>query len=375
MAEGPNELTQPCALATSIVRHARATHASGFLRVVAVDSGRVLGRWEMPESAFRDRDDNPRGGLRGARGASAFGDRLVVANAERLFIFDPSWATVGEISHSLFGGIHDILAEADGIWVTCTSADLLVKVSWEGEVLADWEWRADGELRRALGLRRVPPVDRALDYRDPASMRSGVRNTVHLNGVSRCPAGLLLSFGRVLSAAAYRRARRGRLLGRLASAVGVPPRPRRQRSLDAPGRIPGSSAAIVLLTESGSTSILRRSEDVSIPMHNVLWQDDRVLFNDSNAGALVGGASASAPAIEVPIPGTPSFTRGLADLGQGDLLVGSQAPLALYRVNTHSGAITQTIDLEGQHHESVYSICPLPESFTSAESLSALHRL
>ena len=69
-------------------------------------------------------------------------ERLVVANAECLFIYDSAWKLVGSISDRWMGAIHDILAEQDGIWVTCTGVDLLVKVSWHGNILWHWEWRA-----------------------------------------------------------------------------------------------------------------------------------------------------------------------------------------------------------------------------------------
>ncbi len=359
-------MTESCAIVTTVVRHADSRHASGFLRLVDLETGRIRWRRGMPESAYRRYDSNPRGGLRGARGVSIHGDRLVVATSEQLLVFDRSWSLVGEITQPWFGGIHDILAEADGIWVTCTSADLLVKVSWSGEILADWEWRRDATLRQAIGLRSVPPVDRRLDYRDPETMRTDVRNTVHLNGVARCPQGLLLSFGRVLSPRAYRAARRRSTAGKLASALGLAARTSRPRSLDAPSRVAGSSALIVLLEESGSTRILRRSEGTSVPMHNVAWVNDKLIFNDSNRGALIATAGGDTADRSVPIPGSPSFARGLAHCCDEVFLVGSQAPLALYRVDLATSTITATIPLHGQKHESVYAICLLPPSFCRA---------
>jgi len=360
-------MTESCVLVTTIVRHADSRRASGFVRLVDLETDQLRWRLGMPESAHRQHDPNPRGGLRGARGASAHGDRLVVANAERLLVFDDCWSLVREITQPWFGGIHDLLAEADGIWVTCASADLLVKVSWSGEILADWEWRRDPNLRRAFGLTSIPPVDRGLDYRDPETMRTGVRNTVHLNAIARCPQGLLLSFGRVLSPRAYRAAWWRSAAGRLASKLGLPARTSRPTSLDAPSRVEGASAFIVLLEESGSTTVLRRSEGAAIPMHNVAWVNDKLIFNDSNAGALVATAGGNSGDRSVPIPGRPSFARGLAHCRDEVFWVGSQAPLALYRVDLETSTITATIPLHGQEHESVYAICPLPPRFCRAK--------
>lgn len=52
-------------------------------------------------------------------------------------------------------------------------------------------------------------------------MRDGVHNTVHLNAVSRSPEGLLLSFGRILSPAAYKKAKVASVLGRIAKYIGL----------------------------------------------------------------------------------------------------------------------------------------------------------
>ena len=65
----------------------------------------------------------------------------LVANAERLFVFDASWKPAGTITHPLLGGVHDVLAEEDGIWAACTCADLLLRVSWDGRLLTAWDWR------------------------------------------------------------------------------------------------------------------------------------------------------------------------------------------------------------------------------------------
>lgn len=208
-------------LVTSVVRYSGHEQKSGFVRVLDFDRKRVLMKSTIPESIYRVRDPNPRGGLRGVRGVATYGDRLIIANAERLLIFDLSWKLVGEITHPWMGGIHNILAEEDGIWVTCTSSDLLLKVDWSGNALAVWEWRLDKNLITSFGFRNLPKVDSKLDYRDPESMRDGVRNIAHLNSVYRGPDGLLLSFGRILSPIEYRKVRVASVLGKIAISIGV----------------------------------------------------------------------------------------------------------------------------------------------------------
>ena len=354
------------AIVTSVVRRAGRAIASGFLRLVDLESGRVVMKSAVPESAHRARDPNPRGGLRGARGVAVHSRRLVVANTERLLVFDTSWRLVDELSHPLAGGIHDILAVDDGIWIASTSADLLVKLSWEGTLLDVWEWRRDARLVRELGFGRLPPVDRGRDYRDPESMRRGVPNVVHLNAVTPRPGGLLVSFGRVLSPAAYRRRRLAGVAGYAASVLGLGRRAQGPRPLGAgpPSRIGGSSSAFIALAEDLSAELLWRVDDIDVPNHNALEVAGNLIYNDSNGSRLVATPLAGPSAArDVELPGDPSFLRGLAHLGDLRFLVGNQGPLALYQVDLEEGRVVAEIPLPGQPTESAYGICLVPDNF------------
>ena len=336
--------------------------------------GRVLLKSTLPESVHRRLDPNPRGGLRGARGVTVHADRLVVANTECLFIYDLAWKLVGSISHRWMGAIHDILAEQDGIWVTCTSADLLVKLSWQGDILRHWEWRRDENLRQAVGFRRLPGTDLEIDYRDPMSIR-GVSDLVHLNAVAPGGNGLLLSFGRILSPRAYRRARVLALGRRVARMIGVRPRKARlPRDPLSPTRLKkaDSSSAVVLWPCGRSAKILHRIGETAVPNHNVLQVDDTLLYNDSNRGRLVlersdGGSRQRA----VAIPGHPSFVRGLVQVSEHGFLVGSQMPAAVYKVDMQKLRVTASYMLHGEPYESVYGLCLLPDAFQDPPSCLA----
>ena len=152
-----------------------------------------------------------------------------MANSERLFVLDHTWRTVGDFTDPWMGGNHDILAEEEGIWVTCTTSDLLSQFGWDGRVRQSWEWRCDAGLKKAFGLPDIPPVDRNLDFRDPGVMQGGVQDTVHLNAVTRAKSAggdLLLSFGRIMPAAVYRRQRLRSRPSRPGLPVPFPQRPR-----------------------------------------------------------------------------------------------------------------------------------------------------
>jgi hypothetical protein len=200
---------------TSAVRHVGKNEFSGFLRIVDVERAAVLAVTPVPESSRRADDPNPRGGLRGAKGIGVAGGRFVLANADTLFVFDEDWSQIGEITHPWLGAIHDVLLEAEGIWVTCANADLLVKVAWDGEVLDSWSWRSDPALVASLGFGSVPRFNASVDFRDPRSTQGGVHNIVHLNSISRSDRGLVVSFGRVLDVRTLRARRAKAPLGYL----------------------------------------------------------------------------------------------------------------------------------------------------------------
>lgn len=358
-------------IVTTIVRSADPGRDSGFVYDLDAATGTVLGKFAFPESAYRSRDPNPRGGLRGVRGVAVHEDRVVVANTERLLLFDLEGRPIRNITHPWFGGIHDLHADPEGIWVCCTNADLLAKVSWEGEIIADWEWRRQADLRAAFRLPRLPPVDRTLDYRDPRTMLSGVRNLVHLNGVAPArDSGLVLSFGRVLSPARYRRARFECRLGAVARRSG-PVVSGGRRSRSAVRRIPGSSSAIVRLRSHGRTEILAREKKVGVPNHNVWLEGRSLLYNDSNSGRLtVKALDGRGKAQAIPIPGKAPFVRGLARVDATTFLVGSQGPATVHRIDLRRAVVTDTFPLGECPAEAVFAIRALPEGVAPPSGLS-----
>ena len=361
---------------TSAVRHAGAADFSGYVRVVDLASGEVALKAPIPESGWRADDPNPRGGVRGAKGVSALGDRLVVANSERLFVFDPAWSLAGEITHPLMGAVHDVLAVEDGVWVTCSACDLLLKVDWHGEPVETWSWRSEPSLVSALGFDSLPPLDSDLDHRDPRAAQQGVHNVVHLNAVTRSPDGLLVLFGRVLAPELVKQRLRKAGLARALARVGISrPLPTKPTQVPA-STVPGSSFAVVELRDAGPPQLVLHRSGTTVPNHNVEAVGDSIVYLDSNAGRLVvwDRESASERAA-VAIPGSPSFARGLVRLDASTYLVGSQAPLALHAVDLSAGAVTETVELAGEPNESVYGLEIVPPAFADpppAERLFAL---
>ena len=362
---------------STIVRRAAPDEQSSYLRIVDLDRGRVVATVAMPESHGRAVDPNARGGHRGSRGVSACGERFVAAANDRLFVLDPSWRLAREMTHPWVGGIHDVLAVADGVWVTSTAASLLVKLDWEGRIAERWHWADDAGLSRDLGFRKPPGFDEGVDYRVPA-YGLGAHDVVHMNAVIARGPGLLVSLGQIRSPAAQRW--QGARLAATRAAQVVPPirraigtlRHRRMRGgelreLPAPGKRGASHAIVELDLEAGhpgAARVLWHRGGVSTPKHNLGAVDGSLLFNDSVVGVKAVDLRDGDIAFEIPIPGSPTFARGLCALGKDEWAVGSQRPAAVYRVSLGTRSVIDAIELGGQPWETVYAICRIPAAFS-----------
>ena len=331
----------PRVVITSSIRWAWLSEVSAFVRVLDLEQERVTFVAPVPESDWRADDPNPRGGQRGARGVSVHGDRLVLANAERLFVFDSSWRLVGNLTHLLTADVHEVLAEERGIWVTAAGCDLLLQLDWAGQLQDWWSFRADRRLVKELGFRgSLPRLDPDLDYRDPrVRLEAAPYDTIHLNGLVRSGDALLLSFGRVM-----------------------------------PLEEGSRSSAVVRLPERASrfssrrASIVLRCDAPEVPNHNVAEEGDLLVYNDSNRNCLVAwDRRLGEERCAVVIPGEPGFARGLARIGPSLWLVGSQAPCAVYAVDLERAEIVASYPLGGVENETVFGICPLPGAFAQPE--------
>jgi hypothetical protein len=336
VADRPERLEERRVAITSVVRYSRATEISGSLRVLDLDRGRLSFVTPSPESTFRSADPNPRGGTRGTRGISVYGERLVVANAERLFVFDAAWNLIAELSNELMADVHDVLADERGIWVAATGIDQLLLVGWDGTLVHAWTFRKDHKLLKELGFakRSLPRAEPTLDLRDPRLRGSGY-DRLHLNSLGRTENGLLLSFGRVRSS----------------------------EDLNAE-----CSSALVRANENGAGNpdldVLHVRGGVRLPSHNVAEDGGLLVYNDSSRHQLVAWDVARQEVrCEVPIPGTPPYARGLARIGDELYLVGSQAPLSVHAVDLRRAEVVASYPLAGIQDEVVFGICPLPEEF------------
>jgi hypothetical protein len=309
-------------LVTSVVREAGLDEGSGFLRVVDLDERRVIYCEQVPDPVWRSNDPNPRGGLRGARGMCIWRGMLVLANADTLFFIRPDWTLDSMMTNPLFGSIHGIDADEYGIYVACSYADLIVKVSPDKDrwkPLWIWDWRRSVFARRTLPVEPedFQPAPSGVDYRDPANQRI----TTWLNGVKvyRDKAG-------------------------------------RERLLVCMGNMRGEAFLLSLVPgyDRHSRLVDRHKLIGERPSHGIAVSPQGEIWWADTGRALLCGPLGPVMAEEQPVE-RGGYLRGMTFI-DGALWRGGQKP---FRITDGVG----TIDLGGDDRESVYFLQELPEHF------------
>ena len=381
---------------TTIVRGAGADVPAGWLRVLSTDTWEQLAMVPLPDAVHRALDTNPRGGLRGGRGIASTPDRLAVAINDRVLLLDRDWRLERVLSHPWMGGLHDIAADADGLWASCADNDLVLRIDWEGRLRDTWHWRADRSMRRALGFRWLPAFDRSIDYRNPVA--PGLRVDVgHVNAVAVDDDAVLVGLGLVrvpmpllwpaIRESGVRLATRvglggvaNRVIGVWRRSPGARMTARRpsinltfvmpgQRPIDTagPGE-PGWTWAVAELRRGAGgrlrSRLLARHPAGAVPSHTLIPADDLLVVNESARARVVALERATgAIARSVELPGEYPFPRGLLRLDDGRFVVGRQSPAALQVVDLAAERVDEQIELPDDRGESPYAIAHVPEGF------------
>jgi hypothetical protein len=361
----------------------------------------------VPDAVHRTRDPNPRGGLRGGRGLAVTPDRLALAINDRVLVLDSSWQLSSVMSHRWMGGIHDIAANEEGIWVACSDNDLVLQLDWAGRLRDSWHWRADRAMRRALGFGWLPHFERSTDHRDPLS--PGLRVELgHLNAVACNGDAVFVGLGLIRTpvplrwvAARERGLRAAERVGLGSLAHGAMARWRRSRAARigrrlptgqdlltiTPGQLPigfggpgqpGWTWGVVELRPSAGrrrrgprARLIVHQPARGIPSHNVVASGDLVVVNETARARVVAVDRADRIVHSVEFPGKLPFPRGLLELPDGRFLVGTQHPAALNVVDLAAERIDECILLPDDRDESPYAIVSVPESFGDPSALPA----
>jgi len=340
-------------VATTVIRHsAVGREATGQMLVIDWKQGEIERAMPVPPPKHPSSNTNPRGGLRGGRGVKFWQGRCYVANYDTVYVYDRNWNQVAEISHPLATDIHEIDIGIEGIWLSCSRSDLIVKLSFDAELLGHWHISHAPDLMRRLKI-DVPPLDLDHDYRKHLP---GDLDRTHLNCVQyQADGSVIIHLGKVRPEDLLHRG-----LRRLLPAPGFEAHRMGRFRRKLYDWAHGSASYVVRLSGPGlgNFSVLARYPALR-PNHNGQLLDDGRVAVASERKALVVSESGTGRLLhEIPLPA--KWVRGLTQIGPERLLVGI-APCAVLEVDLADGRIRRQLSLSDHPHEALHGLTVIPD--------------
>jgi hypothetical protein len=357
-------------------REAPLSEPSGWIFIVDLEKPEVLQKTSGLEPPYRAFDHNPRGGMRGMRGLSFFNGELAAADYSSIFFFDRKWNLTRAITHPSVSAIHEILQVENGIWVTSTINDTLVRFDRNGDLAEIHYVREQRDLMRLLnGPRKIlfrssDFHEGMFDFRKRSYFTSDLYDRLHLNGLTVSPDGrMVVSLGLVVGEmfgilmfvkTMMRRYKIWNLFLALNRVVrcllGIEKKmlselviqPRQGRS------------AIVSMDRSGKWDVHIQFPVTHNPSHSVrLLEDGTGLYLNSSYGALVHFGMNGEILMEDKL--TDEFLRGLLVLPDRRLIIGAGNALLTYDLKTRR--TLSTYPLTQDPRDSVFDIQFFPSDF------------
>lgn len=370
----------PRLLITTIIRRASLDEPSGYVHAVDAERMAPLGRAAIIEPEGRERDTNPRGGLRGGRGIAFSPDGFAfIANNNAVHRFDSQWRRRGVFESPLCASIHDISHQGGRLYVTASFTDLLFVFESDGRLadhvnvrehanrLPGLNWRRRNLLSRQAVLAGKP------DLRIPGPFDINVYDGLHLNSLCFLPNGdMLLSLG-LLSRNSMKWAMnvkdalvRAGVWPLIVSVnqflLRVLPLPRpRNTELAVASPLSSSSAVIRLDTSGRESRLVKVFPKARHAMHSLLAPaDGGALVAETGVGDLVEFDPESGAEI-ARLHVSEEYLRGLTRLDDGTIVAGSQRDLLF--IDWKKKSVVHSLRLSDDARESIYDVKPLPPEF------------
>jgi len=190
------------ALISTSCRHTPVDKPSGSLYVFDIRNQKIVKRCEIIEPPYREADPNPRGGFRGLKGISIDQDRIAIANASTIFIYDNLWTPLNYLWHPSCAGIHDISLQNNLVWATSSRNDLLLCLDFDGNIVRSYDLRRYSPVKNLSQWKLNPMLtekevlEGKIDFRDPRTHDNAFTDTLHVNSFEQLKNGdLLISCG------------------------------------------------------------------------------------------------------------------------------------------------------------------------------------
>ena len=182
---------------TTVVRGA-PVEGSGELVVVDWQTKSVVAKAPISPTGITH-DLNPNGNTRGGRGLELHDGQLIVGSFNRLHLFDLELKQVGEISHPLLLGVHEMHSPTAGqLWVAATRIDAALRFDLGSGKLVESLWpREIVELQEKRALEPLEIDKGATDQsRFADSSYADHGSHVHLNAVTAVDDAVYALFNR-----------------------------------------------------------------------------------------------------------------------------------------------------------------------------------
>ena len=366
-------------LISTTCRKAKFDEPSGHLYVFDPNKWEIAQRGSIIEPPYRDVDPNPRGGLRGGKGIAIFENQIMLANSVGVYLFNQNWDLLKVISHPSCSGIHDIILDRDNnLWVTSARNDLLFKFNLDGDLLDYLYFRQDQP--NITGLPEAHPTlfsneeieSGQIDFRDPRTHELTTHDTVHINSVFQQSDGsLLISLGLVV----------GRKFSTLMKIKDIFTRMglwswiirvnqfvmkiffiEKDRHSDLIVQPAKGLSIIMQLLPTGDMLPCLSIDNVYVPSHSILGRaDGTAVYLDTTNGDILHFKPENHQIISRTNV-SDQFLRGILQLSDDDLLVGSQNNILLFSLKTLE--IRKQLNLSNDLNEAVFAIHEFPEYFS-----------
>lgn len=365
-------------LISTTCRHTTPKEPSGFLYVYDVENRKIIKKSEIIEPPHRDADPNPRGGFRGLKGLSIRNDKLALANASTVFIYDNNWELVSCFWHPSCAGIHDIKLMDDCIWVTSSSNDLLFCFTFDGEIIKHYDLRkfpviserAKGQIKPFLSEKKV--LHGLVDFRNPRTHDNNFTDLLHVNSVDILSNGDL-----IVSCGLFRNITRKKLhkinhslrqiifLGlsyRLYVLYEKYLKPH-LRSDKAPREKTLSTSLLIRINDKGVALPCLALNNVKVPSHSIrILNDDSAVYLNSTTNELIHFNPTSSNVMLIKKVGN-TFLRGVERLPDQSLVIGDNNHIVHFDLFKQE-IIHQGV-LSNNSIEAVYDIVSIPEGFSN----------
>ena len=122
---------------STVIRCTQSKEITGYLHKICLSSGNVLIKKPIPIDSHHP-FWNGRGGNRGGRGVCIHNEKVYLATATQIIVYDRDLNYLKDITHPYLAGLHEIVIDEEGIWCTSTIHDLIIKIDFSGKLLKSW---------------------------------------------------------------------------------------------------------------------------------------------------------------------------------------------------------------------------------------------